>query len=165
MKIKPWIMAALIMVILFGGIGVARLTGLWNTSFNGGRGNGSGQREPIVPGAYEPADIRGSFTFADVATAFDIDAKVLLNSFGLPESTDPTTIKNKDIETLYKASGYEVGNGSVKIFVALYKNLPLTIDYSSYLPRPAVEAILAVNPDLTSEQKSYLASNVIDYLP
>lgn len=164
MKIKSWIMAVLIIVILFGGIGIARLSGLWVTSYGNG-GNGNGQREPIASGSIGPEDIRGSFSFADVATAFDIDAKVLLKAFGLPESTNPATLKNKDIEKLYEESGYEVGNGSVKIFIALYKNLPITIDNTTYLPQPAAEAIYAANPDLTAEQIAYLETNTIDYLP
>lgn len=165
MKIKPWLMAVLILVILFGGVGIARLAGLWNTSFGSGsgNGNGSGRRDPIIAGAIAPDDIRGSFTFADVATAFDIDPGVLLKAFGLPGTTDPAGIQNKTIEKLYEDSGYEVGNGSVKIFVALYKGLPITIDYDTYLPRPAAEAIFAENPGLTAEQLAYLASNVIDY--
>jgi len=166
MKIKPWIMSVLILVILFGGVGIARLTGLWVTTYgSGGNGEGNGQRKPIVSGSISPEDIRGSFSFSDVAAAFNIDTKVLLNAFGLPESTNPATIKNKDIEKLYEESGFEVGNGSVKIFVALYKNLPIAIDNTTYLPRPATEAIYAANPNLTADQIAYLETNTIDYLP
>ena len=140
MKIKLWMLALLIFVVIFGGIGLTMLTGDWATEsdkipakFTTGESAGE----------YNPEDIRGSYTFQDVASAFDIELSVLYDAFGIPAGTDGTAIKTKDIEAVYGDA--EIGNGSVQVFVALYKNLPVTLN-ETYLPKRAAEIILEVKP-------------------
>lgn len=166
MKIKPIWLALLTLVIIFGGIGIAQLTNLWSTdSGEGGNGGGNGRSRTVEAGEYDPDEIRGSFSFETVSVAFEIEPEVLLAAFGLPTDLDPADLRTGDLEALYEGSGVEVGNGSVKMFVALYKNLPIEIDVESFLPIPAVEAIRQANPNLTTEQAGYLLSNEIDFLP
>lgn len=168
MKVKPIWLALITLVIIFGGIGIAQLTNVWSTESEGGgggNGNGGGRSRTIEVGDYAPEDIRGSFSFQNVSDAFGIEPAILLNAFGLPADTDPNDFRTGDLETLYEASGVEVGNGSVKMFVALYKNLPVEIDVESFLPAPAVEAIRQFNTHLTAEQEGYLLSNEIDFVP
>ena len=156
MKIKLWLVALLIFVVLFGGIGITMLTGDWATESD---------RVPSkyttgdFAGEYNPEDIRGSYTFNDVADVFAIDLQVLYDAFGIPAETDGDVLKTKDIEASYGDA--EIGNGSVQLFVALYKGLPITM-VDTYLPLHAVELILAANPVLTQEQKDYLAAHQID---
>ena len=127
----------------------------------------SGRQKPIkVParynsgdfaGQYNPADIRGSYTFADVARLFDVDAQVLLAAFELPADTDPALFQNKNLEERYAGLNVEIGNESVQVFVALYKQLPLDLG-DAVLPRSAAE-MLEARPDLTAEQRDWLRSH------
>ena len=52
---------------------------------------------------------------------------------------------------LLAAEGKEVGTGSVRYFVALYKGLPIEVEEDTYLPKTAVE-ILKAKARLTEEQ-------------
>lgn len=67
MKVNSRILAAAVVVILFGGIAVSAALNMWSTS---------PAREPVkfaageFAGQANPADIRGSYFFADVEKAF-----------------------------------------------------------------------------------------------
>jgi len=152
MKIKMRAMAILVLLIFFGGIALTIALDVWTTTTDK---TPRKLTEGEFEGAYNPEDIKGSYTFDDVATIFDIDITDLFKAFGIPEETDATQIKTKDLETLYSEEAFEIGNESVKVFVALYKNLPVVLD-EVYLPKQAVDIILAVNKELTQEQIIYL---------
>lgn len=156
MKIKMWVMGLVIFAVIFGGIGVTMAIGDWTTTSD------------KTPGKYEsgeyagesnPEDIRGSYSFSDVSEAFGIELGVLYEAFGIPDGTDGTAIKTKDIEAQYGEA--EIGNESVQVFVALYKGLPITLT-DVYLPKSAVEIILDENTNMTQDQKDYLAEHQID---
>ncbi len=155
MRIKLWQIALVIIVIIFGGIGISMLTGDWATESD---------KEPAryssgeFAGEYNPEDIRGSYTFQDVVDAFQIDLTVLFDAFGIPADTDGTAIKTKDIEAEYGEA--EIGNSSVQLFVGLYKGLPVTLD--AWLTPRAAEIVLASNPDLTQEQIDYIQTHQVD---
>ena len=155
MKIKAMTMGIIILIVIFGGIGATMVVDLWTTTTD---------KIPVLikdgefAGAYNPADIRGSYTFADVAELFEIDLQVLYEAFGIPVDTIGTEIQTKDLETLYAESETEIGNESVRVFVALYKNLPVDLD-ETYLPKQAAELILQKNSKLTEEQKNYLSTH------
>lgn len=158
MKIKSFAMGIIILLFIFGGIGATIATDLWTTTTDKKPAKfTSGEFE----GESNPADIRGSYTFLDVSKAFKIDLKVLYKAFGIPQDTDGTKIKTKDLETLYSETGIEIGNESVQIFVALYKNLPITLD-ETVLPSEAVKLILLENNSLNAEQTDYLETHSID---
>ena len=152
MKIKRGFMALLVLIIFFGGITLTIALDVWSTTTD---------KIPVkfsdgeFEGEYNPEDIRGSYTFDDVATIFDIDIMDLFEAFGIPKETDPTQIKTKDLEVLYSEESVEIGNGSVKVFVALYKNLPVVLD-DEYLLKQAVDLLFEVNQDLSQEQIAYL---------
>lgn len=156
MNIKLWQVALVIFVLIFGGIGVTMLTGDWATEddkvpakFSAGE----------FAGEYNPEDIRGSYTFQDVADAFQIDLSVLYDAFGIPADTDGTAIKTKDIETAYGEA--EIGNGSVQLFVGLYKGLPVALIDTWLTPRGA-QIILESNPNLTREQIDYIQTHQVE---
>ncbi|MEI7885480.1 MAG: hypothetical protein WCI30_09040 [Clostridia bacterium] len=152
MKIKMSVMAVLVFILIFGGIALTIAVDIWSTTSS---------KTPVTyqtgtnTGEYNPADIRGSYTFQEVATLFEIDLQVLYKAFAIEENTDGTEIQTKELETRFKNEQVEIGNESVQVFVALYKNLPITLA-ESYLPKQAVELILAENQQLTAEQKAYL---------
>ncbi len=156
MKIKLWQITVVIFLVIFGGIGVTMLTGTWTTeddkvptTFSTGE----------FAGQYNPEDIRGSYTFQEVADAFQIDLSVLYDAFGIPADTDGTAIKTKDIETAYGEA--EIGNGSVQLFVGLYKGLPVALIDTWLTPRGA-QIILESNPNLTQEQIDYILSHQVE---
>ena len=156
MKIKMWLVALLIFAVLFGGIGITMLTGDWATTTEKVP---SKYETGESAGEYNPEDIRGSYTFSDVSEAFGIDLSVLYDAFGIPAGTDGSALHTKDIEASYGEA--EIGNGSVQAFVALYKGLPITL-IDTYLTTRGVALVLDANPNLTQEQKDYLAQHQID---
>ncbi len=134
--------------------------GLWSTESS---------KEPITftsgefAGEYNPGDIRGSYTFADVENAFQVPVETLVEAFAVPDTYNGPTFMNKELEELYSLEGdAEIGNGSVKLFVALYTGLPY--DYASsgdYLLKPAVD-ILVSEGVLDDDQLTYLNTHTIE---
>lgn len=157
MKLTSKIIAPAIVIIIFGGIALTAALNLWNTRSNKtpmryGRGAFEGQ--------YNPADIRGSYSFADVEKAFDISAEVLASAFGFEESKDPGLIMAKDLEAAYGSTeAGEIGTDSLRYFVSLYTGLPYTPEEHTRLLKPAV-AILSDRLD--GDQLSEAGRRVID---
>lgn len=158
MKIKQRTMGVLILLIFALGITTTITLNLWATT------------SKKIPNkidigsssdAYNPSDIRGSYTFDEISSLFDIDIQVLYSAFGLPPETDGTVMKTKDLESLYENASVEIGNGSVKVFVALYKNLPIELG-DDYLLKEASALIIEENKNLTQEQKTYLDTHTIE---
>lgn len=158
MKIKAARMGSLSFLILFGCIGAAMAADLWSTTK---------AKEPSryasgeYAGSYNPADIRGSYTFAEVSDLFKVDIKVLYKAFGIQSNEAASGIQVKDLEAMYTESGMQIGTESVQVFVALYKNLPVELN-DAYLPKEAVDMILQANTALTEEQKNYLAAHTAE---
>lgn len=161
MKIKPLAMALVILLVIFGGIGATMAMGVWSTTSNKVPAK---FKDGANAGEANPADIRGSYTFTDIASSFKVDATALLAAFGFPADKDPAQTKAKDLEARYAGLAHEIGTGSIRLFVALYKNLPIDLD-DTYLPMPAVPIILAANPNLTAEQRAHLESHQVDLGP
>lgn len=151
-KVKGTILGLIILVLMFGGIAATSALGLYSTE-NEKQPNRI--EEGQSSGSYDPEDIRGSYTLQEISDLYEIEGAVLIEAFQLPEGTDLSTFKSKDIEALYADAGTEIGNGSLKVFVALYKNLPIFLA-DDYLLEPAVALIIENNPSLTEEQKVYL---------
>lgn len=145
-------------VVFFGGIGVSMATGLWSTTSDK---TPAKIKEGYAAGSYNPEDIRGSYTFQEIATLFDIDLNILYQAFNIPKNTDGTKIKSKDVKTLYESASAEIGNESIQIFVALYQNLPIDLD-DTVIPKNAAKLILQKNNQLSDEQKTYLQTHTID---
>ena len=158
MKIKQMTMGMLILLIFTLGIVATMSLDLWATT---------SKKIPVKieegasSGAYNPADIRGSYTFQEIAELYEIDLQVLYSAFDIPPETAGSAIKSKDLEGLFEDTGVEIGNGSVKIFVALYKNLPIVLD-DNYLLKQAAELIVEENKNLTEEEKAYLETHTIE---
>ena len=147
---KP--MAFIILATIFGGILFSSAMGWWATTSS---------KEPVTftegefAGQANPADIRGSYTFGDIAKSFDVTPELLAQAFGITEG-DPAAFAVKELEAIYLNSGYEIGTASVRLFVAYYSGLPFdTAGQEIYMPQSATDILLAKG-NLSPEQIAYL---------
>lgn len=142
-------------VAIFGGIAFASAMGWWVTEST---------RVPVTftqgefAGQANPADIRGSYTFGDIANSFEVTPEVLAQAFGVQEG-DPAAFAVKDLEGMYLDVEYEIGTASVRLFVAYYTGLPFdTTGQEIYLPQSASN-ILIDRGNLTPDQVVYLENH------
>ena len=147
---KP--LAVIVLVMLFGGIFFSSAMGWWATEST---------KVPVTftegefAGQANPVDIRGSYTFGDIANSFAVTPEVLAQAFGITEG-DPAIFAVKELEGIYLDSGFEIGTASVRLFVAYYTGLPFdTTDQEIYMPQSATDILLAKG-NLTPEQIAYL---------
>lgn len=161
MKITAKPLAIVILVIVFGSIAVSSAMGLWYTETT---------KVPVTyttgefAGQYNPADIRGSYTFDDVSTLFDVPLEDLRAAFDFPAGQDIAELKVKDLEALYADSPGEIGTEFVREFVALYHGLPIVLSEDTYFPAAAV-AILKQRAALSPEQIAFLDEHIADGAP
>lgn len=156
MKVSKGIMAIILPIFIFGGIGLSSLIGYWQTEsskvpavFNSGE----------FKGEFDPADIRGSYSFGDVKNAFDIPVDILAKAFGIEEK-GAEDFQNKELESKYEGLEQEIGTASVRLFVALYKGLPYNLEAEeTWLTDTAVEILKERN--LTKEQLGYVEKHTI----
>jgi len=156
---KP--LAFIIFTIMFGGIGISSAFGWWQTEST---------KEPAkytegeFAGQANPADIRGSYTFGDIANSFDITPGILARAFQVT-TTNPESFAVKELETMYLDSGYEIGTNSVRLFVAYYLGLLFdTTGQEIYLPRPATD-ILLNKATLSPQQLANIQTHTVDVKP
>jgi len=158
MKLTTNKLGVLIIVTVIIGISFSIATNYWATE-------SSKTPKKLESGVgYDPGDIRGSYSFTDVANAFDISLDELKYAFSIPDRYDISTFKNKDLEGLYSllASDIEIGNGSVKMFISLYTDLPY--DYKSegdYIPLKAYD-LLESNGLIPENDKAYILNHTLD---
>jgi hypothetical protein len=150
---KP--LAAVIFVILFGGIAITTAMGWWQTVSTK---EAATYTEGEFAGQANPADIRGSYTFGDVEKNFGVAPAVLAQAFNI-ESNDPATFAVKSLEEIYAESEFEIGTASVRLFVAFYSELPFDLSTDIYLPEEA--AGLLKERTLTPEQLRYLEAHTV----
>lgn len=150
---KP--LAAIIFVVLFGGIAFTTAMGWWQTMSTK---EAATFTEGEFAGQANPADIRGSYTFGDVEKNFGIAPDVLAQAFKI-ETDDPAAFAVKNLEEIYAESEFEVGTASVRLFVAFYKGLPIDLSTDMYLTEEA--AALLKERNLTPEQLTYLETHTV----
>jgi hypothetical protein len=155
MTSKP--LAVIILALIFGGILFSSAMGWWVTEST---------KVPVTftegefAGLSNPADIRGSYTFGDIASSFDVTPEILAQAFGITEG-DPAAFAVKNLEVIYADSGVEIGTTSVRLFVAYYSGLPFdTTGQEIYLPQSATDLLLAMG-NLTAEQTTYLEQHTV----
>lgn len=161
MKIKSLQLGIIILAVIFGGVGITKVTGLWKTTTEKVPAT---YTEGPFKGQYNPLDIRGSYSFGDIITYFEVPAEDMAIAFGLDPASNISEFKCKDLETKYLGAfedGIEIGTGSVRYFVALYRGLPYELEEDTYLLKPAVD-LLKAKASLTAEQITYLDSHTID---
>ncbi|MFC2060666.1 hypothetical protein ACFLTZ_06245, partial [Chloroflexota bacterium] len=160
MKIKSWHMGLIVLIVIFGGIAGTMAFNLWKTE---------GSKVPVkfkegeFAGEYNPADIRGSYSFGNISELFDIPLTELGMAFGLGAIENLADFKCKDLGAAYAnlEEDIEMGTESVKMFVALYTGLPYTLSDADYLPQSGIE-ILKAKVTLTEEQRTFLETHSVD---
>ena len=169
MKIKNWHMGIIVLIVIFGGIAGTMAFNLWNTE---GGGGGQGTGRSMVPvtfkvgeftGEYNPADIRGSYSFGHISELWEIPLAELGIAFGLGAIDNLADFRCGDLHEVYAnlEEDVEIGTGSVKTFVALYTGLPYTLADDEYLPQSAVE-LLKAKANLTEDQVAFLDTHGVD---
>lgn len=159
MKIKTSTLAIILFVIFFGGIYSSNLSGLWKSEASKNvrtipNGTSSGEKNP--------ADIKGSFSFADISNNFDIPVKDLQKAFEIKNVDNIEAFRCKDLELYYGENlSNEIGTGSVKMFVALYKGIEYEIDEETYLPESAV-ILLKEKGNLSKEKLEYIEAHIVN---
>ena len=154
MKLRSPQIALLSLVFVFGGILASMLAGLWQSESS---------KVPATytsgefSGQYNPADIRGSYSFADVASAFGVPADILVKSFGFETYENPEDLQIKLFEDVYGViDGKEIGTDSMRLYVALYLARPYTPEEDTGLPLRAVQSLLEagkIDPESVSEYR------------
>jgi len=169
MKIKNWHMGLIVLIVIFGGIAGTMALNFWNTEGGGGSQGTGNSRVPITfqtgefAGEYNPADLRGSYSFGHISELFEIALDELGTAFGLGAIEDLAGFKCMDLHAAYAnlEEDVEIGTGSVKAFVALYTGLPFTLADDEYLPQSAVE-LLKAKVTLTEDQVAFLDTHSVD---
>lgn len=169
MRMKPTLVISLSSAFVVAVIAVTMATGLWQTTSNGvprklQNGGGSesfsttvqsGSDQPVT--TYDPADIRGSFTFGDIAQWYQIPIDQLALAFQLTEA-EAATVQVKTLEQRFTDPSREVGTASVRLFAAGYLGIADMPEEEVWLPQSAVEVLLA-HGALSQAQETYLAAH------
>ncbi len=157
--VSGWMVAVTIFVVLFGGIYTTIGTGHWSTSR---------ELEPIrfASGEYNPADIRGSYTFAEIERFFGIPMDILFDAFKIPEANRTNAFKIKDMEHIFApvvidGSEIEVGTDLVRMFTSFYIGLPYKSSETTHLPKSLVK-VLVDEQKLTGERKAYWENHTFE---
>lgn len=164
-KPSPYIaLAVLTPAILFGGIAGAKALGWWKTS-----GGGSAPARIAAggfAGMYDPADIRGSSSFASIEGFFGVPAAILAQAFGFAADA-PGLITAKAVDGLYgeihglNGEERDVGTDAVKLFVARMTGLPYTPEANTGMPENAIELILTLGAGMDEATRSDLLSRAV----
>jgi hypothetical protein len=157
MKLNKISLVVLIFIIFFGEILASKSLGVWQTE-------SSKEPQKIASGEFkdmpDPEDIRGSYSFQDIESAFGVKASVLATAFNI-QTDNPEAIQAKDLESIYSNLGedIEIGTGSIKLFVSLYTGLPYEGD--DYILNKSVD-VLKEEGKWTNGMESLLKDRIID---
>ncbi len=135
--------AILLIVVLLAGVIVLRIAGLWVTE---------SQKIPqkITVGddleVSDPADIRGSYTFADIEQHFEVPALLLAQAFTLDTlENNPALYTAKNVDEHFEGTEGlpgDIGTDAVRTFVALFMGIPYLSEEDTILPSTAVEILI-----------------------
>jgi hypothetical protein len=129
----------IVLVVFILGIGGTMIFNLWQTKSS---------KVPATyttgefAGEYNPADIRGSYSFGDIEEAFAVPVKALATAFAVEDAENPAAFLSKSLEDLYGATeNGEVGTDSVRWFVSLYTGLPYTPEEDTLLLSASISVL------------------------
>ncbi len=164
MKLKAQTTLLIAVLIVAAGVAVSMLTGLWQTvgtrvpkriepavADSGGEAAGG-----ETAAAYDPADIRGSYTFGDIAKYFAIPVSDLAAAFHVAEG-EAAAFQVKNLAQAFDGT-LEIGTASVRMFVACYLGVSYTPTEEVWFPVSAAE-VLAAKGSMTEEQAAYVAAH------
>jgi hypothetical protein len=95
-----------------------------------------------------------------IQKAFDIEPHIIAQAFGI-ECDNVSSVQDKTLESLYEERNFpiEIGTKSIRLFVALYKGLPIEDDAG--ITKQALD-ILMENSKIPKEQYDSLMETAID---
>ena len=169
MKLKPQttILSALVFVLV--GIMLTMVTGLWQTESEKiprklttaiAQSTTNGVSTTVAQSTvYDPADIRGSYTFEEISKLYGVPLADLANAFGLSEAEAPE-LQVKTLESRYPDAAVEIGTASVRLFVAYRMGLPYTPADDTWLPARAV-SILTERGQMSEAQISFVTEHTL----
>ena len=154
MKITSKPLALVIVVVIFGGIVLTSAMNWWK---DGASKIPRTLTQGEEAGQYNPADIRGSYTFGDVSKYFNIPFDTLRTVFHVPADKDIAAMALKDMGL----EDLNVSPHSVAFFAALYNGLPFTVEGEElFLPVEAV-TFLKQQGKMTPEQLAYVEAHTV----
>lgn len=156
MKIKPQLAILITLIISIIGIAATTAAGLYSTKTTK---TPAKLDQPGYADQYDPGDIRGSYSFSDISSLYDVPLEDLSAAFG-QTSKAAATLKCKDLESIYTDSPEEIGTASMRMFVAYYLGLPYEPADDTFLPDTAAK-ILKEKGAMTSEQSNYLDTHTV----
>lgn len=156
MKLKPQTVIATAAGIVLAGIALSAALGLWTTQSDK---IPQKYRQEDLAGTYNPADIRGSYTFGEISDLFGVPLEDLAQAFQVKEG-QARDFACKELETALAGSAREVGTGSVRLFTALYLGLPFEESEEIWLPESAA-ALLREKAPLESEDLNWLEEHTV----
>ena len=161
MKLKPEITVLISVLFVVAGIAVTMATGLWQTESDKipKKLETVTQTDDGQTVQYDPADIRGSYTFKEISDLFGVPFEDLKAAFALPED-GADSFQVKSLETLLPDTGVEIGTSSVRMFVAYYLGIDYTPTEENYLTEAAA-VILKEKGKMTPEQTSYVEAHTV----
>lgn len=133
---KKWTII-LVLVIIIGGVFLTDRLGLWETE-------STKIPAKTQTGEFDPGDIRGSYTFGNIESSFDITSEKLAVAFGI-DTDIPEEFQVKNLEAIYTSLSEEneIGTGSVRYFVSLYTGIESELAEPTWLPTPAIELLVS----------------------
>lgn len=164
MKIKITTASLIILLVLFGGIIIADAAGIWQTS---GAKEPEKFKEGSFVGEYDPSGIKGSYTFAQISSLFNIPIQDILYSFGLQNISGAADFHCSELEAIYedaKNQGTEIGTSSVKLFTAYYLGLPFEPETDTYILIQTYETLKSRSVEMIEERLLSLKHFIL-YLP
>lgn len=126
-------------VVLFLGVFISDQLGYWSTQSSGDFL--SGDKDTVT--MEFPDELRGSTTFGEIESAFNIPASLLAKAYNF-DSREPSLIKVMYVSDAFAYLGedVEMGTGSVKMFIYLYKGLDTShLEEIENLPSTAVDVL------------------------
>ena len=158
MKIGRTTAFASVLLIMLGGVVIASSLGLFDTESSKTAAN---IKMGEFQGKADPNDIRGSFSFADIAGQFEVSPAILAAAFGIEGGeVEIAAFQIKGLEEKYAGLPQEIGTSSVRLFVGFMTGLP--VELGAYIPLQAADIIRQKATALTEERLSYLDTHTID---
>lgn len=165
MKLKAQTTLILSAVFVVAGIALTMALGLWQTETDkiprklqpATEQLPQSEAQPESATQYDPADIRGSYTFGEVSELFHVPLSDMATAFGLTQA-EAGAFQVKGLEARYTDAAREIGTASVRMFVACYVGITYTPTEEIYLPASAVD-VLTANGHMTAEQNVYIAAH------
>ncbi|MFC1846300.1 hypothetical protein ACFLYM_02655 [Chloroflexota bacterium] len=171
MKISSAAIVIIVIVVLVGGVIFTNVLNLWDkppidmsqipASTPAGDNCTEAAAKPDFSTPYQPAEIRGTNTFAEISMMFNVPLDDLGTGFAITSEPNWQNLKARELKAIYTnlPADVKLETESVRAFISLYTGKDYNYSTSAYLLQPAVD-ILKQKAELTSEQVAYLDSHI-----